>query len=169
MDPSMTVRQEESSTPGRARTLSSLRCGRRWPEAARPKMGSDLHWYCHGLPVRYGDGKLEFGVIHDRDTFGNLKGGIFRCYDLATGTLEWELEGVNQTTDVVTADVDGDGRPEFIAGLIAIKAVDGSHGRVLWEVPLPFAVRSPVIGDVDGDGRSEIVLGCSDGKVRTYK
>ncbi len=107
-----------------------------------------------------GDGKLEFGVIHD--------GGFFRCYDAATGTLKWELEGIKQTTDVVTADVDGDGLPEFLAGLAAYKAIDQSHGKVLWEVQAP-AAGSPLVADVDGDGLCEIVLPCSDGKIRAYK
>jgi hypothetical protein len=85
------------------------------------------------------------------------------------GVHAWELQGIRQTTDVVTADVDGDGRPEFVAGLIAMKAVGENHGRVLWEAPLPFAVRSPVIADLDGEGCGGIVLGCADGKVRVCK
>ncbi len=106
-----------------------------------------------------GDGRLELGVIHD--------GGFFRCYDAATGRMKWELTGIKQTTDVVTADIDGDGRPEFLAGLAAFKPIDQTHGRVLWEVDVP-AAHSPVIADVDGDGICEIVLGCTDGKIRVY-
>ena len=107
-----------------------------------------------------GDGKLEIGVIHD--------GGYFRCYDATNGALKWELPGIKQVTDVVTADIDGDGRPEFIAGLAAYKPIDQKHGRVVREVDVP-AANSPVIADVDGDGRCEIVLGCTDGVIRVFK
>jgi outer membrane protein assembly factor BamB len=107
-----------------------------------------------------GDGKLDLGVIHD--------GGIFRCYDATNGQLKWELNGIRQTTDVVTADVDGDGRPEFLAGLAAFKAIDQSTGKVLWEVDAP-AAHAPVVADVDGDGLCEIVLGCTDGRIRVYE
>ena len=50
---------------------------------------------------------------------------------------KWELSGIKQTTDVVTADIDGDGKPEFLAGLAAFKAIDQTHGRVFgrWTFP----------------------------------
>jgi outer membrane protein assembly factor BamB len=107
-----------------------------------------------------GDGKLDLGVIHD--------GGIFRCYDATNGQVKWELSGIQQTTDVVTADVDGDGRPEFLAGLAAFKAINPSTGKLLWEVDAA-AAHAPVVADVDGDGRCEIVLGCTDGSIRIYR
>lgn len=127
--------------------------------------GRDQHSNRHpGLGDVDGDGRLEIGALHN--------GGFFRCYDAATGTLKWELQGVRQWTDVVTADVDNDGRPEFIAGgsaLAAIKALNEKSGKVLWEVPVPGGARSPAIADIDGDGFGEIVVGCGDGKVRVYK
>jgi outer membrane protein assembly factor BamB len=107
-----------------------------------------------------GDGKLEIGVIHD--------GGLFRCYDATTGLLKWELAGIKQRTDVVTADIDGDGLPEFLAGLAAFKPLDQTHGKVVWEADA-LAAHSPVVADVDGDGLCEIVIGCTDGKIRVYQ
>ncbi len=108
-----------------------------------------------------GDGRLEIGVIHDD--------GAFRCYDAVTGTMKWELPEVRQTSDVVTADVDGDGLPEFVASLAAYKPVDARHGRVLWEVDAPVSQCPPVVADVDGDGVSEIIVGFLDGSLRVYK
>jgi outer membrane protein assembly factor BamB len=108
-----------------------------------------------------GDGTLEIGVIHDD--------GAFRCYNAATGALKWEIPEVRQTSDVVTADVDGDGLPEFVASLAAYKAVDTAHGKLLWEVDIPVSQCPPVVADVDGDGQSEIIVGLRDGTLRVYK
>jgi hypothetical protein len=76
--------------------------------------------------------------------------------------------GDGQTTDVVTADVDGDGRPEFVAGLAAFKAVNHTTGKVLWQANIP-AAHAPVIADLDADGFCKIFLGCTDGKIRAYR
>ncbi len=123
--------------------------------------GRDGHSRRHpGIADVDGDGRLEIGAIHN--------GQVFRCYDAATGEVEWEIEGVTQWVDVATADVDGDGVPEFVTGLAAIKATE-SGGEVLWEVAVPGGSRSPAIADVDGDGICEIVVGCGDGKVRAYR
>ena len=84
------------------------------------------------------------------------------------GRVKWELSGIQQTTDVVTADVDGDGRPEFLAGLAAFKAINQSSGKVLWEAEAP-AAHAPVVADVDNDGLCDLVLGSTDGKIRVYK
>lgn len=106
-----------------------------------------------------GDGRLEFGVVHDDHTL--------RCYDAATGEPRWVVEGVTQVTDVVTADVDGDGLPEFLTGLSAYKATGPTSGKLLWRVEAPVA-RSPVVADIDGDGLSELLVTCTDGRVRAY-
>jgi hypothetical protein len=111
-----------------------------------------------------GDGQLELGVIHN--------GNIFRCYGAATGQLRWELRGLRGCSDVAVADVDGDGRPEFLAGggaLTAIKPIDEKSGKVLWEVPLGAGSYAPVLADVDGDGASEILVCGADGKVRLFR
>jgi outer membrane protein assembly factor BamB len=111
-----------------------------------------------------GDGRLEIGVLHN--------GGHFRCYDAATGTLKWELDDVPGGSDVLTADVDGDGLCEFVLGgdaLLAIKAMGDRTGEILWQLPLPQGSLTPTIADVDGDGRCEIVVGCGDGVMRVFK
>ncbi|NPV48252.1 MAG: VCBS repeat-containing protein [Armatimonadetes bacterium] len=126
--------------------------------------GRDEHSARHpGLADVDGDGKLEIGTVHN--------GGVFRCYDAATGALKWELDTPNLWTDTITADVDGDGLPEFLlAGnaVTAIEPVSENAGKLLWEVPLPNS-RTPLIADVDGDGLGEIIVTCGDGKLRVLK
>lgn len=107
-----------------------------------------------------GDGKLELGIL--------LDGGVFQCRDAATGDVKWELSGINETLGVLTADLDGDGRPEFLAGTTAIKAVDGAAGKVLWRMDAAFACE-PIVADVDGDGLCEIIGVGQDAKIRVYK
>ncbi|MCC6445363.1 MAG: VCBS repeat-containing protein [Armatimonadetes bacterium] len=121
--------------------------------------GREEHAYMlPGIADVDGDGKLEIGMIH--------LGGAFRCYEAATGRLKWEVRGLKAYTDVVCADVDGDGRPEFLLGLAAVKAVDSGSGKILWEGQ---TTRSPAVADIDGDGLGEIVAGGEDGKVRIFK
>lgn len=126
--------------------------------------GRDEHSARHpGLADVDGDGQLETGTLHN--------GGMFRCYNAATGEKKWELKLPNSFSDTITADVDNDGRPEFLIGgnaLSAIKAVSPTEGKILWQLPLPTCM-TPAVADVDGDGYGEIVVGCGDGKVRVYK
>lgn len=110
-----------------------------------------------------GDGKLEIGTVHNN--------GAFRCYDATTGALKWELKTPGCSSDTITADVDGDGLPEFIltgTTVTAIKAVGVNAGMVLWEVALP-SYDSPLVADLDGDGYGEIILTSSAGAVRVLK
>ncbi len=107
-----------------------------------------------------GDGKLEFGTAFtDR----------FACYEAATGRLRWELHLPGKGSDVVCADLDGDGRPEFLFGcadghLYAVRAGrDGRTGSILWRVPLGSPVGQPVVADLDGDGLAEVLVCTQDG------
>ena len=127
--------------------------------------GRDGHSRRHpGIGDLDGDGELEIGILFD--------GGRFGCFAAATGELKWELEKIDSNTDVVAADVDGDGALEFVVGgntVTAIKAKGKREGYVLWELGLPGGCLTPTIGDMDGDGRSEIIVSCGDGLIRAYK
>lgn len=93
-----------------------------------------------------------------------IANGIWKQADRST---QWTAYGTQ-----IPADLDGDGKEEFLAGgatLAAIRALGPDRGGLLWEVPVPGGARSPGVADLDGDGLGEIVVGCGDGKIRVYK
>jgi len=104
-----------------------------------------------------GDGRLELGMPHPQG---------FRCYDAATGELKWQLPEPGTQTDVAAADIDDDGRDEFILGignrLVVLKGEEDS-GRVFWTLDLGSLATAPIVADIDGDGLAEILVGTADG------
>jgi outer membrane protein assembly factor BamB len=114
-----------------------------------------------------GDGPWALGSL--------AEDGVFECLDAASGTLRWSLDlaGSPQSTSVVTGDVDGDGRDEFLLGLpdgrLLCLQEDAASGRILWEMQFDAAVANPILADVDGDGVAEILLATTDGHVRILK
>lgn len=112
-----------------------------------------------------GDGRTEaicVGVADD---------GI-RCYDAATGKIEWALPMPAQgaIAGTASADLNSDGRDEalFTLGktLYCLGASPNGHeGRLLWQLALPAPAGPPTIADVDGKGTASILVACNDGNV----
>src|SRR5690349_18731357 len=87
-----------------------------------------------------------------------------------SGRLKWSLPVGTRSLGCVTADVDGDGRQEFLLGtadsrLLAIGAGSADSGRLEWEAALPAAAGVLIVCDADGDDRMDILVGCGDGKL----
>jgi outer membrane protein assembly factor BamB len=120
-----------------------------------------------------GDGRLELGGITSGQlyTWPELKpvdgpDKEFVCSDAQTGDTRWTVPLGAASGGCVAADVDGDGRKEFVFGcedgrLIAL----GAGGRKVWELALPAALGAPIICDVDGSGRMAILVSCADGNL----
>jgi hypothetical protein len=128
-----------------------------------PSINNQVAPYYPGLADVDGDGQIELGMPVGRE---------FHCYDLATGKLEWKIEGKDMgRTDVATADIDGDGKPDFLLcgqrDIIAIKA-DKKIGSVLWRVEAGPAPCSPIPANVDADPDLEILVTTSDGILRVF-
>ena len=87
-----------------------------------------------------------------------------RCYAAATGEERWRLD-LPISGDLASADIDGDGIREFIAGGSALYAIKGDReaGRVAWSLEFDHPTSSPVVADLDGDGQSEILVVTADG------
>jgi hypothetical protein len=104
------------------------------------------------------DGRLAVGAMAYRGGFG--------CYDAATGAVRWTFGAAQASTDPVAADINGDGRDEFIVAigneLLAI-GEEAGQARVAWRLALPAAANSPVAADIDGDGKLEILCAAADG------
>ena len=103
-----------------------------------------------------GDGRLELGIT------GWEKGKGLRCLDAATGAEKWQwpLPG-NARTAVYSADIDGNGRDEFLFAVEqTLYAVgdrdDAPHLR--WQLDLPTRPGDLTLADVDRDGEIEILF-----------
>ena len=107
-----------------------------------------------------GDGVLEAG-------YALLNSTTFTCRDLWTGEIKWELS-LPEAPDspVLVADVDGDGKGEFLTGRYCIGTNADGHGEIRWESPVPFGWG--LIADFDGDGIGEIAC-ASPGKIHILK
>ena len=88
-----------------------------------------------------------------------------RCYDAATGKVDWSLQPpvAEKVIGSASADLNGDGRDEavFSAGkwlfCVGCQAV-GGKGTVLWTLALPDNTGPPAIADVDASGRASILV-----------
>jgi outer membrane protein assembly factor BamB len=124
-----------------------------------------------------GDGRMEVGGVttgqlYNWPDFYAVDGPNkeFVCCDALTGEVKWSYPLDVAASAVVSADVDGDGNPEFVFGtrdgrLIALRGGAEAPERRLWELTLPASLGMPVICDVDGDGEMEILVSCADGNL----
>lgn len=111
-----------------------------------------------------GDGTLEVVGV-------GYPNGV-RCYDAATGRLEWTLAGPTPGTHGGTAsgDLDSDERDEVVVSvgntLCCFEVSEGAgEGKLAWRLELPATLGPPTIADVTGDGRASILVQGTDGYV----
>ena len=116
-----------------------------------------------GIGDADGDGAL--------DLVASTVDGV-QLLDPASGAVRHTLTGLGYaTTDLVSADLDGDGLDEFVFGagsrIICIEwAVEAM--AVAWSLPLPAGVSDPALADANGDGHLDLVVCTTDGYVRAF-
>lgn len=137
-------------------------------------LSTEPYWYQIMTPGLNRTGYEAFLKLEDGSWvmgFGRQNGN-FACIDARTGAVRWELPVGATCSDVVSGDVDGDGRFEFLFGtshgtLMAV-GDGGSVPRVVWRSETHVAMGSPILADFDGDGKVEIACGAADGRVRLF-
>ncbi|HRK36226.1 MAG TPA: VCBS repeat-containing protein, partial [Candidatus Hydrogenedentes bacterium] len=96
----------------------------------------------------------------------------FACINVANGTVRWEIPVAATCSDVVSCDIDGDGRQEFVFGTshAALYAVgdEGGKPRVAWQAQLSGASGTPLLADLTGDGRTDIAVPTADGYITLF-
>ena len=94
---------------------------------------------------------------------------LFRATDGAV-LLEFD-DGVRAHTDVVSGDVDSDGRDEFLFGsgtkLICVEQEEGTLRRA-WTLEVEGRSSDIALADVDRDGFLDVVVTTADGYVKVY-
>jgi outer membrane protein assembly factor BamB len=119
----------------------------------------------------YKDGYGSMPCVGDVNGDGRLEGlsvqhGQTTCYDMATGQVRWTSAEYPQASDGVAADLNGDGKEEFVFGsggrLVALNEEAGKPNAA-WTLALPAGPGAPAIADLDGDGQADVAVMTGDG------
>ena len=97
--------------------------------------------------------------------------GHFTCLNVSDGSQRWDLDVQASCSDVVTCDVDGDGKDEFIFGTShgAIYAIGDDDGkpRLVWKIDTAAVQGAPILADLLGSGRPQIIVPSGKGWANT--
>ena len=93
-----------------------------------------------------------------------------RCYDAATGRVDWSLNQpvAGNPAGSAAADLNGDGRDEAVFAVgktlfcVGCPSAAGK-GALLWSIVLPDNLGPPAIADADGSGHASILVGGTNG------
>lgn len=151
-----------------------------------PQWVLDTVWSSPALADLDGNGRLDVIIGVDahyyRDaTHATEDGGDLYAFH-GDGKLMWRAhqDEIFQSSPAI-GDIDGDGRPEIVAGTgtfySGLGRADGRYitawnhdGSRLWKTALPDrAPGSPALGDLTGDGKLEVAIGTIDGRVHALQ
>lgn len=96
--------------------------------------------------------------------------GDFVCLRAGDGLEKWRVHLGSQASGVITCDINGDGRAEFVLStqrgeLLAIGVASNGVGVVLWRIKFDYTLGQPIAADSNGDGKSEVMLVSGEGEV----
>ncbi len=130
---------------------------------------AEPYWYAATTPGENRSGHEAFLTTAEGTWLMGYgrQNGQFACVDSRTGAVRWEFDVKATCSDVISGDVDGDGRQEFIFGtshgeIIAL-GDDGAQPRVVWRIQTGQAMGMPILADFDGDGAVELACVQADG------
>ena len=113
-----------------------------------------------------GDGKSEVVYGDWRAVNAVRSGALFSGPDRG-GRMVWRVNMGGEVEDIAVADMNGDGRPEVIAGSdVGQLACIGGDGEVIWRRDLVDKITW--LATVNRDGKPEVVVGFDTGEVRVY-
>lgn len=119
-------------------------------------------------------GSLPGIVDVDGDSFPEIglsyANGDFVCLRASDGLEKWRVHLGSQASSVITCDINGDGRPEFVLStqggeLIAIGVASNGVGIVQWRMKFGYTLGQPIAADINGDGKSEVILVSGEGEI----
>ena len=117
---------------------------------------------------------VGFGGLADIDNDGDIEIGLsladgdFICLCANSGLEKWRVHLGSVAADVISCDIDGDGRAEFVMStregeVIAIGSARNGVGLIKWRLQLDYSLGPPIIADFDNDGLPEILVVGGDG------
>lgn len=120
--------------------------------------------------ILMGLAELGNGGSFDRIGGNFGEGDTFYVYDYATGLLSYKTAYQPQT-EIITVDIDNDGKDEFLFGttdgqIVALRALDGS---LLWSVKADAFPNNPIIAGMGKDKVPSLIFAPGDGTVRLYR
>lgn len=147
------------------------------------KLGQSIwkHWYApHATPSlarRLSDGRtlvgsVTAGQIYQLPELKPLESPDkeLLAHDLENGELKWRTPLGATSVGIVTADIDGDGEPDYLLAtadgrLLAVSTSDNPSQRIKWQVKLPGSPGVPIVCDDGIDNSLQILISCSDGRL----
>jgi outer membrane protein assembly factor BamB len=109
------------------------------------------------------------GDGHPDVVVGDSNDPSITAYRGTDGAILWEthLPGSWAQGDLVTADIDGDGKLDvLVPTTYGLMALASATGAVKWSLPLPsISGQEPMVADINGDGHAEVLVGAADGRM----
>ena len=117
--------------------------------------GGNKEHYCAMADLN-GDGASDVGISSNH--------GVFYCVDGRSGQELWtyRIPQMVTLTHPAAADIDSDGRAEFVFGTMTglLVVLNGEDGSVAKTMALGEPVGAPIVADVDNDGEAEVLFVC---------
>ncbi len=124
--------------------------------------------WCASAVARIRPAGWDLGMLTQR--------GVFHCAGVESGRDRWTLDlGVLAIypSRVTAADVDGDGRDNFLVGLSngELMALDeeDQKGVILWKTTLDAPILETRMADLDGDGLADIIVETDEGRIHVFR